>query len=57
MTIRVVTVLEVPVFSAGASLGIFASEIFPFVLPVHGESVNYAAIGIWNRPRQWCRHA
>jgi S-(hydroxymethyl)glutathione synthase len=25
--------------------------------PVHGEFVNYAAIGIWNRPRQWCRHA
>ena len=20
--------------------------------PVHGEFVNYAAIGIWNRPRQ-----
>jgi DNA invertase Pin-like site-specific DNA recombinase len=25
--------------------------------PVHGKFVNYAAIGIWNRPRQWCRHA
>jgi 3-oxoadipate enol-lactonase len=25
--------------------------------PVHGEFVNYAAIGIWNRPRQWCRQA
>jgi hypothetical protein len=25
--------------------------------PVHGEFVNNAAIGIWNRPRQWCRHA
>jgi putative tryptophan/tyrosine transport system substrate-binding protein len=24
---------------------------------VHGEFVNYAAIGIWNRPRQWCRRA
>jgi len=24
---------------------------------VHGEFVNYAAIGIWNRPRQWCRQA
>jgi hypothetical protein len=24
---------------------------------VHGEFVNHAAIGIWNRPRQWCRHA
>ena len=27
------------------------------VLAVHGEFVNYAAIGIWNRPRQWCRQA
>jgi hypothetical protein len=27
------------------------------VTPVHGEFVNYAAIGIWNRPRQWCRQA
>ena len=26
-------------------------------LPVHGEFVNYAAIGIWNSPWQWCRHA
>ena len=25
--------------------------------PVHGEFVNYAAIGIRNRPRQWCRQA
>ena len=25
--------------------------------PVHGEFVNYAAIGIWNRPRQWYRQA
>jgi hypothetical protein len=25
--------------------------------PVHGEFVNYAAIGIWNKPRQWCRQA
>jgi transposase InsO family protein len=25
--------------------------------PVHGEFVNYAAIGIWNRPRQWCHQA
>jgi ParB-like chromosome segregation protein Spo0J len=25
--------------------------------PVHGEFVNYAAIGIWNRSRQWCRQA
>jgi len=25
--------------------------------PVHGEFVNQPAIGIWNRPRQWCRHA
>jgi hypothetical protein len=25
-------------------------------LRVHGEFVNYVAIGIWNRPRQWCRH-
>jgi hypothetical protein len=25
--------------------------------PVHGEFANYAAIGIWNRPRQWCRQA
>ena len=24
--------------------------------PVHSEFVNYAAIGIWNRPWQWCRH-
>jgi DNA replication protein DnaC len=24
---------------------------------VHGEFANYAAIGIWNRPRQWCRQA
>jgi hypothetical protein len=24
---------------------------------VHGEFVNYAAIGIWNRPRQWCHQA
>jgi hypothetical protein len=24
---------------------------------VHGEFVNYAAIGIWNRLRQWCRQA
>ena len=24
---------------------------------VHGEFLNYAAIGIWNRPRQWCRQA
>jgi hypothetical protein len=24
---------------------------------VHGEFVNYAAIGIWNSPWQWCRHA
>jgi hypothetical protein len=24
---------------------------------VHGELVNYAAIGIWNRPRQWLRQA
>lgn len=24
---------------------------------VHGEFVNHAAIGIWNRPRQWCRQA
>jgi hypothetical protein len=24
---------------------------------VHGEFVNYAAIGIWNRPRQWYRQA
>jgi hypothetical protein len=23
--------------------------------PVHGEFVNHAAIGIWNRPRQWYR--
>jgi FAD/FMN-containing dehydrogenase len=27
------------------------------LFPVHGEFVNYAAIGIWNRPRQWCRQA
>ena len=27
------------------------------IWPVHGEFVNYAAIGIWNRPRQWCRQA
>jgi hypothetical protein len=27
----------------------FAIEM---VKPVHGEFVNYAAIGIWNRPRQ-----
>ena len=27
------------------------------LLRVHGEFVNYAAIGIWNRPRQWCRQA
>src|ERR1035437_808583 len=26
-------------------------------MPVHGEFVNYAAIGIRNRPRQWCRQA
>ena len=26
-------------------------------IAVHGEFVNYAAIGIWNRPRQWCRQA
>jgi len=25
--------------------------------PVHGEFVNHAAIGIWNRPRQWGRQA
>ncbi len=25
--------------------------------PVPGEFVNYAAIGIWNRPRQWYRQA
>jgi hypothetical protein len=24
-----------------------------WVDPVHGEFVNYAATGIWNRPRQW----
>ena len=24
---------------------------------VHGEFVIYAAIGIWNRPRQWYRQA
>jgi hypothetical protein len=24
---------------------------------VHGEFVNHAAIGIWNRPRQWLRQA
>jgi putative transposase len=24
---------------------------------VHGEFAIYAAIGIWNRPRQWCRQA
>jgi hypothetical protein len=23
------------------------------LVPVHGEFVNYAAAGIWNRPRQW----
>ena len=28
-----------------------------YLTPVHGEFVNYAAIGIWNRPRQWCRQA
>jgi len=22
---------------------------------VHGEFINCAAVGIWNRPRQWCR--
>ena len=36
------------------------------VQPPHNESYgrtcpwrihNYAAIGIWNRPRQWCRQA
>jgi hypothetical protein len=25
--------------------------------PVHGEFVNYAAIGIWNSPQQWLRQA
>jgi hypothetical protein len=25
--------------------------------PVYGEFVNYAAIGIWNKPRQWGRQA
>jgi hypothetical protein len=27
------------------------------LLAVHGEFVNHAMIGIWNRPRQWCRQA
>jgi len=27
------------------------------IVPVHGEFANYAAIGIWNSPWQWCRHA
>jgi len=27
------------------------------VTGVHGEFLNYAAIGIWNRPRQWYRQA
>jgi len=34
------------------------TDEYPIVVkPVHGEFVNYAAIGIWNRPRQWCRQA
>jgi hypothetical protein len=32
-------------------------SILGFKPAVHGEFVNYAAIGIWNRPRQWCRQA
>jgi hypothetical protein len=24
---------------------------------IHGEFINYAAVGIWNRPWQWCCHA
>ena len=34
-----------------------AATSLPDYVPVHGEFVNYAAIGIWNRPWQWRRHA
>jgi hypothetical protein len=27
------------------------------MMRVHGEFVNQAAIGIWNKSRQWCRQA
>jgi hypothetical protein len=32
-------------------------DAITIVRPVHGEFINYAAVGIWNRPWQWCRHA
>jgi len=32
-------------------------EVLPRRWVVHGEFVNYAAIGIWNRPRQCFRQA
>jgi len=46
-----------------ADLGCYGSEIATPCMDrlardgVHGEFVNYAAIGIWNRPRQWYRQA
>jgi uncharacterized protein YbjT (DUF2867 family) len=44
---------------AGADIAIATVDDGPAldVEPVHGEFVNYAAIGIWNRPRQWYRQA
>jgi hypothetical protein len=34
-----------------------SSPKFPRRVRVHGKFVNHAAIGIWNRPRQWYRQA
>jgi hypothetical protein len=40
------------------TIGIGARQSFGiFQKPVHGEFVNYAVIGIWNRPWQWGRQA
>jgi hypothetical protein len=36
-----------------AMLVVISPELLQLSL-VHGEIVNYAAIGIWNSPRQWC---
>jgi putative ABC transport system substrate-binding protein len=44
-------------FSVGTKLLEVLNQIAPRVGRVHGEFVNYAAIGIWNRPRQWYRQA
>ena len=44
----------IDVLSARSDLDL---EAYRCVRRVHGEFVNHAAIGIWNRPRQWCRQA